>query len=302
MNITPVSYTENNFQACVARSFKEIGFAVLIDHPLDTALIDEVHREWKDFFAHDDKTLYRYNKKTLDGYFPFGEEKESQNHYRDLKEFYYFYVWGKCPLPLREKTLLLYNQLNKLGSYILKCLESYLPEEIRNQFSMPLTQMVRNSPRAVLRILHYPPVYNNSTFSERIEKGALRAVEHEDLTLISIIMPLIGEGLELKDSSGNWHGMPAGANKLALNIGDMLELCTKGFYKATTHRVVNPEGEEGKYSRYSNAFFLNPRDEVILDENHTALDCLKMHVRKKLEYEQLDLSNIPQQATEYFPV
>ena len=71
-------------------------------------------------------------------------------------------------------------------------------------------------------------------------------------------------------------------DKLVINIGDMLSLCTKGFYKATTHRVINPEGDSSYHSRYSNAFFLNPRDEVRLDDEHTALDFLKDHIRKKL--------------------
>jgi isopenicillin N synthase-like dioxygenase len=71
----------------------------------------------------------------------------------------------------------------------------------------------------------------------------------------------------------------------------MLETCTKGFYKATTHRVVNPKGEEMLHSRYSNAFFLNPRDEVKLDKNHTAFDFLEEHIRKKLEHEKPNLSD-----------
>ncbi len=150
---------------------------------------------------------------------------------------------------------------------------------------MPLVKMVEKTPRAVLRVLHYPPIEkdNGLNLAERAKEGAMRAIEHEDLTLVSAVMALIGSGLQLKDLAGNWHSVPPGTDNLVINIGDMLEMCSRGFYKATTHRVVNPEDEEAQQSRYANAFFMNPRDDVQLDDKHTALSCLTEHINKKLE-------------------
>lgn len=285
-----INYSPKTFKTAIATAFKETGFAVISNHPINLQLIEEVHHAWCVFFDSNNKQAYQYNKKTLDGYFSFGEEKETYKRL-DLKEFYYFYPWGKCPSSLREKTLLLYNELVNFGEKILDALEDGLPSSIRKQLSMPLIEMVKNSNRAVLRLLHYPAISSeNAQFLKETQKGAIRAKEHEDLTLISIIMPLLGNGLEIRDLLSNYHKIPDGPDKLVINIGDMLSLCTQGFYKATTHRVINPTEESMYYSRYSNAFFLNPKDDVQLTKEHTALDCLERYIKEKLECKRPDLS------------
>ena len=50
----------------------------------------------------------------------------------------------------------------------------------------------------------------------------------------------------------------------------MLQECTQGYYPSTTHRVVNPTGEEAKKPRLSMPLFLHPRDDVRLSTRHTA--------------------------------
>lgn len=292
MKVCPVNFMARDASVSLARSFKEVGFALLTNHSISQNLIKESHQEWKNFFKSEDKYNFQYDKKKLDGYFPFGIEKSRVGKERDLKEFFYYYPWGKCPSYLKEKTSELYNELTSVCATLLQQAEEYLPNDIRTKLSMPLVKMVEKTPRAVLRVLHYPPIEKDDEFNlaERAKKGAMRAIEHEDLTLISGVMPLVGSGLQLQDLAGNWHSVPPGTDNLIINIGDMLEICSRGFYKATTHRVVNPEGEEALQSRYANAFFMNPRDDVQLDDNHTALSCLITHINKKLEnYEAIPM-------------
>ena len=50
----------------------------------------------------------------------------------------------------------------------------------------------------------------------------------------------------------------------------MLQMASGGYYRSTTHRVVNPTGEAALTSRYSMPLFLHPRPEVRLSETHTA--------------------------------
>lgn len=285
MQVYPVNFIARDASVSLARSFKGIGFALLTNHPINRNLIKESQQEWKDFFQSEDKYNFQYDKKRLDGYFPFGIEKSRAGKERDLKEFFYYYPWGKCPPYLKEKTSELYNELTSVCKTLLQQAEEYLPNDIREKLSMPLVKMVEKTPRAVLRVLHYPPIEKDDEFNlaERAKEGAMRAIEHEDLTLISVVMPLIGSGLQLRDLVGNWHSVPSGTDNLVINIGDMLAMCSRGFYKATTHRVVNPESEEAHQSRYANAFFMNPRDDVQLDDKHTALSCLTEHINKKLE-------------------
>jgi isopenicillin N synthase-like dioxygenase len=283
--IMPIDFTAANAGTEIAKSFKEVGFVVVDHHPIGLSLIEEVHEGWRKFFSSEQKNYYLYDKKSLDGYFPFGLEKARMDKGQDLKEFYYFYPWGKCPDNLKSCTLKLHSQLFSFAESILLILDKLLPDAVRNKLSEPLLSMIANTPRSVLRILHYPPLekgVNDHLYNKSVA-GSVRAIEHEDLTLLSVISQIIGSGLQVKDLSGRWYDVPAGIDKLAINIGDMLAYCTRGFYKATTHRVVNPTGVEATASRFSNAFFLNPRDEVQLDENHTALSCLNEHIKKKLE-------------------
>ena len=50
----------------------------------------------------------------------------------------------------------------------------------------------------------------------------------------------------------------------------MLQECTQGFYRSTSHRVINPSPEFAALPRVSCPLFLHPRGEVVLSERHTA--------------------------------
>jgi isopenicillin N synthase-like dioxygenase len=162
---------------------------------------------------------------------------------------------------------------------LLEWIEWSLPSHIRDQLSMPLKQMISPTKRDVLRVLHYPPISNLFDTDNRAE---LRAAEHEDLTLLTLINTSLEPGLQLKSSAQEWLDCTTGYNSFVVNIGDMLSMCTRGYYKATTHRVTLPQNPFENKSRYAMAYFLNPRDDVKLDENHTAETCMLEHVRKKL--------------------
>ena len=56
---------------------------------------------------------------------------------------------------------------------------------------------------------------------------------------------------------------------IAVNVGDMLEKASAGFYPSTTHRVVNPSRQDNR-PRYSMPMFIAPRPEVLLDDHYTA--------------------------------
>ncbi len=64
--------------------------------------------------------------------------------------------------------------------------------------------------------------------------------------------------------------VPCDPNWIIVNAGDMLQECSGHYYPSTTHRVLNPTGEDAKKSRLSMPLFLHPRDEVVLSKRHTA--------------------------------
>lgn len=265
MNVLKVDYTADNASAEFARSLRETGFGVLYNHPIDQKLIDEVYADWRTFFADEAlKEKYMRDPKKQDGYFPPSiSEKAVGAKHKDLKEFYHIYPSGRFPEELSKKSLEMYRQLSELAKTLLVWIESHLPQEIAKSLSMPLTQMIEDSPQTLLRIIHYPPL------SEDVPAGAVRAAAHGDINLLTALVGATTSGLQVQDTEGNWHDVPCDRESIAVNIGDMLQKCTDGYYKSTIHRVVNPDAND-RSARLSMPLFLHPRPEVVLKPGLTA--------------------------------
>ncbi len=250
------------------KSLQQTGFAVLHHHPIDTELVNEVYDQWYDFFASEEKHKFLFHKEKQDGYFPFLSENAKDSQAKDLKEFFHIYPWGRCPESLEEKSRKLYRQLVDLATLLLQWIENEVPEEVSQKFSIPLHKMIKNSPQNLMRIIHYPPITGDE------EPNAVRAAAHEDINLITVLCAGTESGLQAQDVEGNWHDIQCDPGSIAVNTGDMLQMCSGGFFPSTTHRVVNPQGAKMDVSRMSMPLFLHPNDDVVLSESHTAASYL----------------------------
>jgi isopenicillin N synthase-like dioxygenase len=260
-----LDFKSPTFSEDFAKSLKDTGFAVIKNHPLSQQLIADVFEEWAAFFASDYKNSYLYNNDTQDGLFPMAvSEKAVGYDVKDIKEFFHYFTWGQYPQELSDKTKRLHSQMTNLAIKLLNCVEENMPEKIKANLSMSLPKMIENSERALLRILHYPPLTGNE------EKGAVRASPHADINLLTILLTASQSGLQLKDKDGKWLDVPADPGMLVINIGDMLEEATGGFYKSTLHRVINPTDDNRLQSRYSMPLFLHAKDDVVLSPRCTA--------------------------------
>lgn len=275
MNVLTVDLKASNAKQQFVKSLHETGFAVLRNHPIKRELIDEVYARWKEFFADDSKNDYHYSEDTQDGFFPKSVSETAKGYdLKDIKEFYHYYPWGKKPESTAEASQALFDQMQALAATLLKWIEEETPEEIRSQFSMPLPDMITDCPTTMLRILHYPP------FNGDEQEGAVRAAAHGDINLLTLLPAATDSGLQVQSKSGEWVDVPCDYGSIAVNIGDMLEMCSKHFYPSTIHRVVNPEGEAAQRSRLSLPLFLHARPEVQLSEQYTADDFLKERLRE----------------------
>ena len=73
--LTPIiDFAQQNDKEGIAKSCKDTGFAVIKNHPIKLNLINNVYQGWKNFFSAEEKYKYQFDKKSLDGYFPFGVE------------------------------------------------------------------------------------------------------------------------------------------------------------------------------------------------------------------------------------
>lgn len=273
-DLQTVDCRDDDAPARLTQSLRDTGFAVLTGHPIDAGEIAAVYAAWESFFASDTKHDYLVDPETQVGFFPFKSENAKGAKAKDLKEFYHVYPNGAVPSELEGVTRRLYGQLVDLGAEMLRWIDDTAPADVRALFSERLPDMLAGSSMNLLRILHYPPLA-----MEDAEPGAVRAAAHEDINLITLLVAGSAPGLQAKDSAGVWHDVPCDPGMITMNVGDMLEKASGGYFPSTTHRVVNPPAEKN-VSRYSMPMFLHPRPEVRLDARYTADDYLRERLRE----------------------
>jgi len=273
MQVLRVNYTDPDAAQQFTESLKNTGFAVLYNHPIPQVLIEDIYSEWQEFFKSQAKNNYRFHRESQDGFFPQSVSETAKGYdFKDIKEYFQYYPWGQYPDFLSDKTKLLYEQLSMMAKTLLDWVQNSLPTNIADKLSMPLPKMIEHTPQTMLRILHYPPL----TGAE--PKGAVRAAAHGDINLLTLLVGSTASGLQVQDAKGLWHDVPCDKECIAVNIGDMLELCTQNYYHSTLHRVVNPSDEN--CSRLSMPLFMHPRSEVRLSPELTAGEFLKQRLEE----------------------
>lgn len=265
MTLEAVDYQSPNAAQEFVKSLRETGFGVLKNHPIRQQLVSDIYQHWHNFFNSDDKHHYRYNVGTQDGYFPAAVSETAKGHSKkDIKEYFHYYPWGQCPTEYKEELAQYYREANQLAEELLGWIEQYTPADIASHYSQPLSSMIENSDQTLLRVLHYPPLKGDE------ELGAIRAGAHEDINLITILPAANEPGLQVQLKDGSWIDVPCDFGNLIVNIGDMLQEASAGYFPSTSHRVINPEGTDKTKARISLPLFLHPRPDVQLSERHTA--------------------------------
>ena len=231
--------------------------------------MQQIYDEWLAFFNSDAKFAYRYSSESGGGYYgPDVSETAKGHSVRDLKEFFHVYLSGKYPVEVSDAALQYRDQATDLALTLLGWVEAQTPPEIAQRYTRPLNEMMIGSTRTLLRVLRYPPLSGNEPHD------AVRAAAHEDINLLTVLPASNEPGLQVRDTSGNWHDVPCDFGSLAINCGDMLALASGGFFPSTTHRVMNPTGSGATRSRLSLPLFLHPADDVVLANDRTALSFL----------------------------
>ena len=264
MNTLTIDYKDKNFNKNFVKSLHETGFAIIKNHAISHKLIDKVYLDWDIFFKSDDKHNYLFDYEKQDGYFPFRSENAYNRKKKDLKEFYHIYQsWGRYPKSISKDTMVLYDELKKLGATLLQAIDKHSPDNISDNYSEPLYKMFDNSFQNLMRVIHYPPILKTDHHEE------IRAGAHTDINLITLLVSGSEPGLQVKDKEDSWIDIKSKKGQIVVNIGDMLQEASSGFYPSTYHRVVNPKSSQNK-SRYSIPLFLHPRPDVVLSSRYTA--------------------------------
>lgn len=265
LELLSVDYDAPNASELFVKSLRNTGFCVLKNHPIERKTIESIYSRWQNFFDGEDKNTYLFNSDNQDGFFPVDiSETAKGNNNKDIKEFFHFYPWGRCPEQLKNELDNYYKQASVLASKLLFWVEKEVPKDISTMFSEPLPNMINGSYKTLLRILHYPPMKENEI------RNSIRAAEHEDINLLTLLPASNRPGLQVKSRTGEWIDVPCEYGQLIINTGDMLQEATRGYLPSTTHRVINPMNDDVNASRISIPLFLHPRPDVILSPRYTA--------------------------------
>ncbi|KQH88051.1 MULTISPECIES: isopenicillin N synthase family dioxygenase [Vibrio] len=275
MKLDTVDYLAPDAAEQFVKSLRETGFGVLKNHPIPKELVESIYENWYQFFTSARKNEFQFNVDTQDGYFPPSVSEVAKGHtVKDIKEYFHVYPWGQIPQELKEQILDYYDRANAFAAELLSWVEAHAPADVQARFSIALSEMINGSEKTLLRVLHYPPMSGDE------EPGAIRAAAHEDINLLTVLPASNEPGLQVMGSDGNWIDVPCDFGNLIINIGDMLQEASGGYFPSTTHRVINPSGERQTQSRISLPLFLHPKPEVVLSERYTAHSYLMERLRE----------------------
>ena len=275
MTLSVVDYTAPNAPEEFVKSLKATGFGVLTNHPIKQSIVESIYLNWQEFFNSVEKHNFAFDPDKQDGYFSTEiSETAKGNSHKDIKEYFHIYPWGRIPNSLKEEILNYYQLTSNLASELLDWVEKYSPANIANNYSQPLSSMIENTPNTLLRVLHYPPLTGDE------EAGAIRAAAHEDINLLTILPAANEPGLQVQCQDNSWLDVPSDFGNLIINIGDMLQEASGGYFPSTTHRVINPTGKASSKSRISLPLFLHPCSDVRLSKAHTQASYLLERLRE----------------------
>lgn len=105
-----------------------------------------------------------------------------------------------------------------------------------------------------VKIVHYPP--------RQTPADAQGVGSHKDYGYLALLQQDDIGGLQVQAADGSWIDATPVPGSFVVNIGEMLEIATQGYLKATQHRVLSPPAG---VDRYSIPFFFGPRLDAVVE-------------------------------------
>lgn len=259
------------FVKTLGEGLERFGFVAVTDHGIPVDLLHKAYHLAHETFHLPVAVKQRYETPENGrqrGYTSMGVEHAKDCDKPDLKEFWHvgrnlgsdhpMHISGAVPPNLFPSEV---PDFGPTFSELFVAMESFanrLLEGVGEFLELPpntFAELVRDG-NSVLRLIHYP-----DTGVAPIP-GAVRAAQHEDINLITVLPASTRPGLQLLTREGEWMAVQTPPDVMVCDTGDMMALLTQGRLPATTHRVVNPEGADG--GRLSMPFFLHPHPDALL--------------------------------------
>jgi isopenicillin N synthase-like dioxygenase len=259
-----------SFVSALGKAYEDVGFVAVKNHGIADATIEGLYKNTTAFFSLPREIKSQYEILGLAGqrgYTSFGKEHAKGSAAPDLKEFFQFGqtvddsdpIKAEYPDNVTVKELHEFNPIfsrayrsfEASGTLLLRAIALYLGLE--EHYFDPF---IHNG-NSILRAIYYPPITTEP-------KSAIRAEQHEDINLITLLIGASADGLQILSKQNEWVPVTSLPEQIVVNVGDMLARLTNNRLKSTTHRVVNPPREKWGSPRYSIPFFLHPRSSMSL--------------------------------------
>lgn len=254
----------------LGRAYEQVGFVAVKNHGVPDDLISDLYKYVQQFFSLplEKKKLYEIpHLAGQRGYTSFGKEHAKGSDAPDLKEFFQYgqkvernnYSNEEYPENVTVDEIAFFNEtfhksyrsFEESGKKLLQAIALYLGLD---EFYFDEWIDEGNS---ILRAIHYPPITQEP-------KSAIRAEQHEDINLITLLVGASADGLQILTKQNEWVPVTSLPEQIVVNVGDMLQRLTNNKLRSTTHRVVNPSRDLWHTSRFSIPFFLHPKSNMSL--------------------------------------
>lgn len=250
------------FLEALDQAARSNGFFYLTHHGISPALTQAVLEQSRRFFDLDAAEKNRMHIRHSDhfrGYSQmknerdwreqvhFGQElpavpvaENSENCYRLIGENQWPVVLGE---PFRSTMLEFLQATSQLGDALLSAFA-----ELLGQPTNYFRQLSAAPPYLLMKLICYYAQPN--TVEDR--PGV---APHCDWSWLTILLQDDVGGLEVLTQAGDWQPVAPAEGVLSVNVGELLEILTRGQYLAAPHRVINPSEEK---KRISVPVFINP--------------------------------------------
>jgi isopenicillin N synthase-like dioxygenase len=241
------------------RAIKELGFVAVMNVGIDQTVVNAFYEAAERYFAREDK-MGQYSGNGLQGFIPAHTEHAKDSDHPNLMEMFQMLgiysdsfeaYWPSGEF--QEKAVALYDMLQESVKHCLRALAVGLREEEDSLAGL------LGEGNSVMRAIHYPPVD-----PEKTPPGSIRSAAHEDICMMTIIPRATAAGLEVLQKDGTFLPVVVPSGAAIINAGDTLMRITNGFIPSTTHRVVNPRGDDMTSHRYSVPFFGQPAQDTLV--------------------------------------
>ncbi|MGI9260988.1 MAG: isopenicillin N synthase family dioxygenase [Woeseiaceae bacterium] len=249
---------------------RDVGFMYVVNHGIASTTIAAIRNSVIDYFRQplEKKLPDQITRENYRGYIPVGffspavsgadaDQYEGYKLHNEVAadsplcaacDLYGPNKWPQNPPEFSSAVLDYWAACDNVAIDLLKMLAVPLgtdPDEFAALFADSLTNMT---------LLHYPEPVNGQT--------GFGIHPHKDTAALTILAGNDVAGLMARSRhSDNWIEVDPPDNALVVNIGDMIEVWSGGYFTSTPHKVENVTGRE----RFSFPYFSVPRFDVVVE-------------------------------------